>query len=57
MNPVENLIMMANQIARNLAREPDPAAASAEHTGIRASRRLSCQLEHRAFNLQHTHHV
>lgn len=26
-----NLVRMANQIARNLAREPDPAAATATH--------------------------
>ena len=26
-----NLVRMANQIARNLAREPDPAAATAAH--------------------------
>lgn len=26
-----NLVRMANQIARNLAREPDPATATAAH--------------------------
>lgn len=31
MNTAEKLIMMANQIAANLAHEPDPAAATAEH--------------------------
>jgi formate dehydrogenase subunit delta len=31
MNSVERLVMMANQIAANLAHEPDPAAATAEH--------------------------
>jgi formate dehydrogenase subunit delta len=28
---VERLVSMANQIARNLALDPDPAAATAEH--------------------------
>lgn len=28
---LDNLIRMANQIAANLAHEPDPAAATAEH--------------------------
>jgi formate dehydrogenase subunit delta len=28
---IEKLVMMANQIAANLAREPDPAGATAEH--------------------------
>ncbi len=27
----DHLVLMANQIARNLAYEPDPAAATAEH--------------------------
>lgn len=31
MNSVEKLVMMANQIAANLARENDPAGATAEH--------------------------
>lgn len=31
MNTTEKLVMMANQIAANLALEPDPAAATAEH--------------------------
>lgn len=31
MNTAEKLVMMANQIAANLAHEPDPAAATAEH--------------------------
>ena len=31
MNTVERLVLMANQIAENLAHEPDPAAATAEH--------------------------
>ncbi len=28
---LEHLVRMANQIARNLEHEPDPAAATAEH--------------------------
>lgn len=31
MKSARKLVMMANQIAANLAREPDPAAATAEH--------------------------
>lgn len=31
MTSVERLVMMANQIAANLAREADPASATAEH--------------------------
>ena len=31
MKTVEKLVMMANQIAANLAHEPDPAFATAEH--------------------------
>lgn len=31
MNSLDKLVMMANQIAANLAYEPDPAAATAEH--------------------------
>lgn len=31
MKTTEKLVMMANQIAANLAHEPDPAAATAEH--------------------------
>jgi formate dehydrogenase subunit delta len=31
MTSIEKLIMMANQIAANLAHEPDPAAATARH--------------------------
>ncbi len=31
MNTTDKLVMMANQIAANLANDPDPAAAVAEH--------------------------
>jgi formate dehydrogenase subunit delta len=31
MTSIEKLVMMANQIAANLAHEPDPAAATARH--------------------------
>ena len=31
MNSIEKLVMMANQIAANLAHEADPAAATANH--------------------------
>ncbi len=31
MTTTDKLIMMANQIAANLAHEPDPAAATAQH--------------------------
>jgi formate dehydrogenase subunit delta len=31
MTSIKKLVMMANQIAANLAHEPDPAAATAEH--------------------------
>ena len=31
MNTMDKLVMMANQIAANLAHEPDPALATAEH--------------------------
>ncbi|MEP7348705.1 MAG: formate dehydrogenase subunit delta [Sphingorhabdus sp.] len=31
MNSQQKLVMMANQIAANLATEPDPVAATAEH--------------------------
>ena len=31
MNTTDRLVLMANQIAANLAREPDPAAATARH--------------------------
>ena len=31
MNSLERLVYMANQIAANLAREADPAAATADH--------------------------
>ena len=31
MTSVERLVLMANQIAANLAHEPDPAAATADH--------------------------
>ena len=31
MNTTDRLVLMANQIAANLAREPDPAAATAHH--------------------------
>lgn len=31
MTSLEKLVMMANQIAANLAHAPDPAAATAEH--------------------------
>lgn len=31
MKTIDKLIMMANQIAANLAHEPDPALATAEH--------------------------
>lgn len=31
MNSLEKLVLMVNQIATNLATEPDPASATAEH--------------------------
>lgn len=31
MTTADRLVMMANQIAANLAHEPDPAAATAQH--------------------------
>jgi len=31
MTTIDNLVRMANQIATNLAHEPDPTAAMAEH--------------------------
>ena len=34
MTSLEKLIMMANQIAANQMRQPDPAAATAHHIGL-----------------------
>ncbi len=45
MNSIEKLVMMANQIAANLAHDDDPAGATAEHIRLFWDPRMKGMLE------------
>lgn len=52
MNSVDRLVYMANQIAANLANEPDPVAATATHIRMFWAPRMKQQIsEHDASGL------